>query len=159
MSPENVVLRKPLESDLEIFFRNQADKEATYMAAFTSKDTGDREAYISKWKRLLQDPAVHMQTIMFGDEVAGTVVKFEREGKAEITYALGKEFWGRGITTKALQAFVLLEHTRPIFGSAAYDNIASMRVMEKSGFVRIGTDRGFANARGMEIEEVIFRLD
>jgi hypothetical protein len=32
-------------------------------------------------------------------------------------------------------------------------------VLEKSGFIKIGTDRYFASARGEEIEEVVMRLD
>ena len=48
---------------------------------------------------------------------------------------------------------------RPVSASAAYDNLASMRVLERAGFQRVGRDRGFAEARGAEIEEVMFRLD
>jgi RimJ/RimL family protein N-acetyltransferase len=35
----------------------------------------------------------------------------------------------------------------------------SQRVLEKCGFRRVGEGRGFANARGEEIDEVLFRLD
>ena len=38
------------------------------------------------------------------------------------------------------------------------DNVASIRVLEKCGFVRIGTDRGYANARRAEIDEVVMEL-
>ena len=38
------------------------------------------------------------------------------------------------------------------------DNLASLRVLEKCGFVVIGREKGFANARGMEIEEVVLEL-
>ena len=43
-------------------------------------------------------------------------------------------------------------------GRVATDNIGSGKVLEKNGFVLIGSDKGFANARGMEIEEFIFKL-
>jgi len=32
-------------------------------------------------------------------------------------------------------------------------------VMEKCGFQKIGTEKGFANARQAEIEEFVYRLD
>jgi len=47
---------------------------------------------------------------------------------------------------------------RPIFGRTAFDNFASQKVLEKNGFVRIGKDKGFANARQAETEEFIYKL-
>jgi RimJ/RimL family protein N-acetyltransferase len=41
----------------------------------------------------------------------------------------------------------------------AADNLASRRVLEKCGFRVIATDRGLAEARGAEIEELVLRLD
>jgi ribosomal-protein-alanine N-acetyltransferase len=38
------------------------------------------------------------------------------------------------------------------------DNVGSIRVLEKCGFVKVGEERGFANARGMEVEEVVMEL-
>ena len=78
--------------------------------------------------------------------------------RQEVTYWLGREFWGRGIATAALQAFLQVDSRRPLRGRAAADNVASIRVLEKCGFVRIGTDRGYANARRAEIDEVVMEL-
>jgi RimJ/RimL family protein N-acetyltransferase len=47
---------------------------------------------------------------------------------------------------------------RPLYARAAQDNIASIRVLEKCGFIISDYDKGFANARGEEIEEVIMIL-
>ena len=153
-----ITLRKSIESDLEIFFLNQTDEEANYMAAFTSKDPHDKEAYIKKWTRLLSDENINMKTIIYENKIAGCVVKFVMEGDTEITYAIGKNLWGKGIATQALKIFLTLEPTRPIFGRVAYDNFGSQRVLEKAGFKRIGKEKGFANARGKEIEEFIYRI-
>ncbi len=151
-------LRNSIESDLEIFFLNQTDEEANYMAAFTSKDPFDKDAYIKKWTRLLSNDTINMQTIIFENKIAGCVVKFIMEGEAEITYAIGKELWGKGIATQALKIFLTIEPTRPIFGRVAFDNFGSQRVLEKAGFKKIGKDKGFANARDKEIEEFIYKL-
>ena len=48
---------------------------------------------------------------------------------------------------------------RPLYARAAKDNIGSRRVLEKCGFVICGEDKGFAHARGAEIEEYVLRLD
>ena len=93
-----------------------------------------------------------------GEIIAGSVSKFEMEGEAEITYWIDRNFWGQGIATKALNDFLAIETTRPIFGRVAFDNFGSQKVLEKCGFVKIGTDSGFANARQTEIEEYIYKL-
>jgi len=152
-------MRKSIESDLEVFFLNQADPEANHMAAFTSKDPYDKNAYISKWQRLISDDTINMQTIVLGEQAIGCVVKFMMEGEAEITYAIGKEYWGKGLTTNAVKQFLEIESTRPINGRVAYDNIASQRILEKAGFSRIGKETSFANARGKEIDEFIYRIE
>lgn len=155
----NLYLRKSVESDLEVFFIYQLDEEANYMAAFTPADPADKNAYIERWRKLLKDNTINMQTIICNDKIVGSIGKYEMEGDAEITYWIGKEVWGKGIATAALKAFLSIEKIRPIYGRAASDNYASRAVLEKCGFEKIGTDKGFANARGKEIEEIIYRLD
>lgn len=155
----NIQLRNSIESDLEIFFYNQTDEEANHMAAFTPKDPFDKVAYLEKWSKLLKDETINMQSILLEDEVVGCVVKFVMEGNAEITYALSKSCWGKGITTRAVQQFLGLEKTRPIYSRVAFDNIGSQKVLERSGFQKIEESTWFANARGKEIVEYIYRLD
>ena len=44
-------------------------------------------------------------------------------------------FRGRGIATETISAFVLLEQTRPLYAGVAKHNAASIRVLQKCGFV------------------------
>lgn len=81
------------------------------------------------------------------------------EGVTEVTYWIDRKFWGNGIWTSALKNFLAIENTRLIFGRVAFDNIGSLKVLENCGFVKIGNDRGFANARKAEIEEFIYKLN
>src|SRR4029453_1988037 len=74
------------------------------------------------------------------------------------TYWIGREFWGRGIATQALAVLLSAVKTRPLYARAAKDNVASLRVLEKCGFTIAGYERGFANARGEEVEEVVLEL-
>ena len=80
------------------------------------------------------------------------------EGDTEITYWIDRKFWGQGIATKALNELLTIETIRPIFGRVAFDNFASQKVLEKNGFVKVGTDKAFANARQEDIEEYIYKL-
>lgn len=155
-----VLLRDVMTSDLPIFFEQQLDADANYMAAFTAKDPADREAFMARWTRILGDETSTIQTVLFNGQVAGSVLIYEdEEGRPEVSYWLGKPYWGKGVATRALLAFLLRVKTRPLYARAAKDNFASLRVLEKCGFTRIGEDKGFANARGEEIEEFILKLD
>lgn len=61
---------------------------------------------------------------------------------AEIGYWLGEPFWNQGFTTEAIQTIVKFGfqqlNLRQITATTNKDNLASMRVLEKSGFERIG---------------------
>jgi [ribosomal protein S5]-alanine N-acetyltransferase len=153
-----ITLRKTVFTDLEFLFIFQLDKEANYLAAFTSKDPTDKTAYLQKYSKFLNDPSINMCTIMVDNIIAGSIAKFEMEGDAEITYWIDKKFWGKGVATKALKGFLTIENSRPIFSRVAFDNLGSQKVLEKCSFTKVGTDKGFANARQTEIEEFIYKL-
>src|SRR2546428_1084317 len=155
-----ILLRDVAETDLPIFFEHQRDAAANYLAAFTARDPNDKDAFAAHWKRILNDATVVVKTIVFEGRVIGNVAKFvDREfGKPEVTYWIGKETWGRGFAAKALSRVLRDLQVRPIHGPAAKENVASIRVMEKCGFAISGYGKGFASARGKEIEEVILEL-
>jgi RimJ/RimL family protein N-acetyltransferase len=87
------------------------------------------------------------------------VLSIEQFGEREVSYWIGKEYWGRGIATKALTLFLEELKVRPLYARAAKDNVASLRVLAKCGFKVVGEDRGYANARGAEIEEYVLKLE
>jgi [ribosomal protein S5]-alanine N-acetyltransferase len=158
MTNDNIRLILTKKGDLDTFFQFQLDKEANYLAAFTAKDPNDKTAYIEKYSKFLTDPTINMRTIIVDDTIVGSVAKFVVKDEAGITYWIDRNFWGRGIATAALKYFLKIEQTRPIYAHTAFDNYGSQKVLEKCGFVKIGKDKGFANARQAEIEEYIYML-
>ena len=66
-------------SDLPIFFDQQLDPEANWMAAFTRKDPADRDAFMAHWTKILEDEANTIQTILFNGSVAGSVSSYVDE--------------------------------------------------------------------------------
>jgi RimJ/RimL family protein N-acetyltransferase len=157
--PSNVVLREVQAEDLPLFFEHQQDPEANYMAAFTAKDPTDQQAFMAHWTRILGDATITNRTILVEGQVAGSVASYEETaGRPEVTYWIGKPYWGKGIATAALRALLAQVTTRPIYARVAKDNRASLRVLEKCGFTIIDEDKGFANARGQEIEEWLLQL-
>ena len=158
MTNNHITLAQTTIADLDTLFQFQLDKETNYLAAFTPNNPADKPAYLSKYSKLLSDPTVNNQTIIVDNVVAGSIAKFEMHGDAEITYWIDKKYWGKGVATSALKNFLSIEKTRPIYGRVAFDNYGSQKVLEKCGFVKIGADKGFANARQTEVEEYIYKL-
>ena len=152
----NVQLRDVLESDLPIFFEQQLEPEAAQMAAFPARN---REAFMTHWNRIMADESVLIKTILFDGNVAGNIVSFIQLGEREVGYWLGKDYWGKGIATQALEQFLRLIETRPLYAHVAKHNIGSRRVLEKCGFTIAAEDRFFSQIFGKNIDEYILRLD
>jgi RimJ/RimL family protein N-acetyltransferase len=127
-------LRDVEPEDLRVFFEHQQDSGAARMAAFTARD---RVAFDAHWAKLRVDETVLAKTIVVDGAVAGNVVTFEYEGVRELGYWIGREFWGRGIATAAVREFLRHEPLRPLCAGVAEHNRASIRVLEKCGFVVI----------------------
>ena len=154
----DLFLRDVIEDDLPVFFEQQLDSDANYMAAFTARNPADRDAFTSHWNKILGDDTTTNKTILFAGQVVGHIASFERLGKPEVSYWIGKEYWGKGLATKALSEFLGQVKVRPVYARAAKDNTASLRVLEKCGFEISGRDKGFSHARGTEVEEFILEL-
>ena len=155
----SVLLRDVIVLDLPVFYEQQLDPDATFMTAFTAKDPTDREAFIAQWSKILSDETAVIQTILFERQIAGYVLSHSWFGEPEISYWLGKSYWGSGIASTALTMFLEKFEIRPLYARAAKDNVASIRVLEKCGFAIVGEGKGYANARGAEVDEFILKLE
>jgi RimJ/RimL family protein N-acetyltransferase len=154
-----VELREVNESDVLAFFEHQRDPESNYMAAFTAEDPTDRVAFLLKWTRILTDDSTVARTVLFNGYVVGHVLAFVEFGAPEVSYWIDPFHWGKGLASAALNKFLDEVLTRPLYARAAKDNYGSLRVLEKSGFLVVGEDVGFAEGRGHEVEEYILRLE
>jgi len=153
------VLREVLDEDLAVLFEQWADPVAVQMAAFTAPDHMDRDAFERRWSRLRADDTVLNRAIVVDGDVAGTIGSWGDPTERQVTYWIGRAYWGRGIATAALTTFLTVDPCRPLHAHVADDNVGSRRVLEKCGFRVIASDRGFAEARSGEIEELILRLE
>jgi len=151
----NILLRDVTESDLPILFEHQLDPEATAMAAFPSRD---KEAFYAHSKKIMADETVIFKAIVFDGQLTGSIVSWEMAGEREVGYWIGKEYWGRGIATKALAEYVELVTQRPLYAHVAQHNVGSRRVLEKCGFTVIGED-SYTNPAGMDVQEFMLKLE
>ena len=151
-----VELREVTPADVEVFYEHQLDPEARRVAVFPLRE---HDAFTAHWRdRILASDSNLAWTILAGGEVAGNMLCFEREGKREVGYWLGREFWGKGIATKALAVLLREVTERPLYARVVTSNVGSLRVLEKCGFTTIDSERYVDEAMGEEIDEALLEL-
>ena len=129
------------------------------MAAFTPADPDDRAAFDARLARVRDAPGITHRAVTRDGLLVGSIASFVVDGDTEVTYWIDRSAWGGGVASRALSLLLDLVTVRPVFARAASDNLGSLRVLERAGFVGIGTARSFAQGRGAEIEETILRKD
>ena len=101
--------------------------------------------------------------VVDGEAVGGIGIELHSDIErvsAEIGYWLGEAVWGRGIATEALravtaEAFARYELTR-IYAVPFADHQASIRVLEKAGYVREGVMRQSAIKDGRIRDQALY---
>jgi RimJ/RimL family protein N-acetyltransferase len=148
------VLRDVVDDDIPIFFEHQNDPEAIEMAAFPPREW---EPFNAHWERIREDATLVAKTIVSEGEVVGNVVSWPRDDRRFVGYWLGREFWGKGLATRAL-AELVEELERPLYAEVSTTNIGSIRVLEKCGFQLIGSTVEHHEALDGDIELLVMEL-
>jgi RimJ/RimL family protein N-acetyltransferase len=154
-----VALRPIDDSDLDALFELMRDPESVRMAAFTAEKPDDRGAFDVHMAKVRSLPGVTNRAVTVDGRLVGSIASFVLEGDTEVTYWIDRSFWGQGIASRALALLLGLVAVRPLFARAASDNVGSLTVLQRAGFVVTGTEIAFANGRNAEIEETLLRLD
>jgi RimJ/RimL family protein N-acetyltransferase len=152
---DDIRLRDVIEADLPVFHAHQLDPVAVRMVAFRPREW---DAFVVHWAKILADPAIAKQTIEVDGVAVGFLIAFVRIEVLEVGYWIGREHWGRGITSRALPMFLDMVSERPLYARVAEHNGASMRVLEKCGFGRCDEDHGAAPAED-GVVETLWKLD
>jgi RimJ/RimL family protein N-acetyltransferase len=120
------------------------------MAAYPSKSLTD---FVTHWAAIRTDPTNVTRAIEADGIVVGNILSWIDEDHRDVGYWIGREWWGRGYASRALA--LLLEETaeRPLFAHVVEANIGSQRVLERCGFIRVGS----TSAEGLT--ELLFRHD
>jgi RimJ/RimL family protein N-acetyltransferase len=151
----DVLLRKVEDGDLATFFVHQADPQAVEMAAFPARD---EEQFAAHWAKVRADASTIVRTIVADGLVAGNIGSWHDHGRQLVGYWVGREWWGRGVATRAVALLADEVPTRPLYAHVVAHNVGSIRVLEKCGFHR--HDEPAADAAVEDgIEELTFVLD
>jgi RimJ/RimL family protein N-acetyltransferase len=147
------ILRDVSDTDLPIFFEHQCEPEAHRMAGVHPRE---REAFMRHWRaKVLVNSNGLKKTIVVGDSVVGNILSWSEGSERFVGYWIGREYWGRGIATEALFEFLREELMRPMNAYVVLHNHASMRVLEKCGFIRVGEIQAGSDG----IAEQLFQLE
>ena len=159
MTLPGLILRRVVASDLDDYFEHQRDPRARWMAAFGAADPDNRGAFDAHWQAVLAHPDVRVRTVARDGLVLGHVMAYALGDQRQVGFWVGAAYWGCGVATAALAMFLAEDTERPLQGRAAADNVASLRVLQRCGFVECARERAYAPARAMVIDELVLRLD
>ena len=113
---------------------------------------------------LAKQPSPTVWAIEVNGEAAGGIgIELQSDVErvsAEIGYWLGEALWGRGIATEALRAVTAEAFTRyditRLYAVPFADHPASVRVLEKAGYVREGLMRQSAIKEGKVRDQLLY---
>jgi RimJ/RimL family protein N-acetyltransferase len=146
----NVRLRELTEAHLQLFSSSSSIPTRFGWTHF-HRATATRSTRIGNG--VIADDTVIVKTILFDGNVAGNIASWEQSGERLVGYWIGREYWGRGIATRALARFLEAVGARPITARVAKHNVAPIRVLEKCGFVGRGAQGPRRRRRGVRDDD------
>lgn len=150
-----VRLRKVEPNDLPRLYEFNLDPDANRMAATIPRNA---DSFAARWENRLDDADVIAKAILVGDLLAGSISCFKHDGSDHIGYWLGRDFWGKGIASRALELLLEEIQSRPLYARVATSNRASLRVLQKNGFVVQSVLASPADDRFLACEEAFLAL-
>jgi RimJ/RimL family protein N-acetyltransferase len=146
---DRVRLRPVEPGDLPRMYDLQLDPDSNRMAVTIPRT---REAFDPHWAKTLGNPKNTTRAILFDGAFVGTVSCFPMDSQDHIGYWIDRTFWGKGIASRALQLLLREVAKRPLVATVATSNGASLRVLQKCGFVVEQVRRDPATDRYPECE-------
>ena len=131
-APSAVVLASPRASSREV--QAKALNDRGDVVGFADSNGGKGAIHAILWK----------------GGIAGNVLSWPGTRERLVGYWIGRDYWGRGVATAALAAFLAELSERPLHARVATANLGSIRVLEKCGFERVGEtadETGLVEAR------------
>ena len=151
-----IQLRPVVASDLPVLFEHQREPEANAMAAFPARG---RDAFMAHWAKILGNESLVAMAVLVDGCVAGHVDCWPQDGQRLVGYWIGKEYWGKGVATQMLSLFLRLIAHRPLHAHVAKQNVASIRVLEKCGFVHCEKSTPAVGSPADRVEELVYTID
>jgi ribosomal-protein-alanine N-acetyltransferase len=140
-----IALRKPAPPDAAAMFAYASDEDVTrYLAWPRHRSLADTHAFLDLAARAWARDGVGPYVIesRAGELLGSTGIDLRPDQRGVTGYVLARAHWGRGYASEVLAGIVAIARALGLRGLSACvhpDNAASIRVLEKSGFVRVST--------------------
>ncbi|MBD3728449.1 MAG: GNAT family N-acetyltransferase [Sphingomonadales bacterium] len=159
---ERLFLRPAFPEDWQAILAHVGDERVVRNLARAPWPYGEAEA--RSFAAMKQDARLpHFLVTLPGRGVIGSAGLGEYNGKPEIGYWIGRDFWGQGYATEAGRAVLEIARTlghKRLTAGHFVDNPASGKVLRKLGFLPTGKIRQrHSLARASEVASVEFELD
>jgi RimJ/RimL family protein N-acetyltransferase len=142
--------------DLPRMYDLQLDPDSNRMAVTIPRT---RAAFDAHWEKCLDDPKNTTRAVLFDGAFVGYISCFPLDGQDHVGYWIDRAAWGMGIASRALQLLLEEVTSRPLIAAVATSNPASLRVLQKSGFVIERVELSPASDRYPECEEAVLVLN
>jgi RimJ/RimL family protein N-acetyltransferase len=106
----------------------------------------------------LDAPGNTTRAVLLDGVMVGYISCFLMDGEDHVGYWIDRAYWGMGIASRALHLLLGEVTKRPLVATAATGNEASVRVLQKCGFVVGEVRLSPATDRYPECEEAVLVL-
>ena len=164
----DLVLRRPLRKDAKDIFRYASDDQvARFVLWEPHRSLAETRLFVRELRRRLRSgyPSSWVVTLRGTGEVIGTIgfVWYSTENRsAELGYSFARQYWNRGYATQSLKAVIdIVFRSLPLNRlEAQHDvrNLASGRVMQKSGLRQEGILRGRVLNKGEFADVALYAI-
>ena len=168
-STKRLIIREFQPSDLEAIHQYAGEEHVSQFQAWgpntveqTQSFLGDALDFITNRPRLSYELGITLKST--GELIGGCGIFIQKKAinKAMIGYTLNPRFWGNGFATEATQGLILFGKNQlsleTIQATCDVENLASKRVLEKSGFELLETIENHTIQKGKMRSSFLFEL-
>ena len=125
-----------------------SERETTILPKRNSEETLDFLKNVeAEWNK--KRPCFYEFAMLYQERHVGAVSVYFENGMGELGWIVNKQYWGKGFAYEAakavIQYFAANMGTTHFIAHCDTDNIASYKIMEKLGMIRIGKYGGRKN--------------
>ena len=106
----------------------------------------------------MDDPGNTARAVLVDEAIVGYISCFPMDGQDHVGYWIDRAYWGMGIASRASTCCSREVAKRPLVATAATNNGASIRVLQKCGFVVERVRLSPASDRYPECQEAVLVL-